>query len=160
VAPENAGFVIGQQNRTGNLNSPDPRRTGIRPSTKSPSPYNAPSVASYPLPPCPCRTVNQTPLKLSLPNAPLLLCAPSEEEEIKWLSAICALIAAERTWGCTWGVAAWHHCRDDIVVWRIAERPSWRFRDSWNKRGLKRQKSTVERQRIDCTRGGRLESQS
>src|ERR1700676_241182 len=58
--------------------------------------------------------------------------------------------------GCTWGVAAWDHCRDDIVVWRDSRRPSWRFRDSWNKRGLKRQKSTVERQRIDCTRGGRL----
>jgi len=62
-------------------------------------PVTSPLVASSPIPPSSPADGKSHTFKIVTTKRTLLLCAPSEEEEIKWLSAICALIARRKDLG-------------------------------------------------------------
>ena len=51
------------------------------------------------MPPSTAPDGNSHTFKIVTTKRTLLLCAPSEEEEIKWLSAICALVARRKDLG-------------------------------------------------------------
>jgi len=62
-------------------------------------PPTPPLGASSPMLPSSAPDGNSHTFKIVTTKRTLLLCAPSEEEEIKWLSAICALIARRKDLG-------------------------------------------------------------
>jgi len=62
-------------------------------------PASSPLMTSSPMPPSSAPDGKSNTFKIVTTKRTLLLCAPSEEEEIKWLSAICALIARRKDLG-------------------------------------------------------------
>ncbi|KIM84171.1 hypothetical protein PILCRDRAFT_818497 [Piloderma croceum F 1598] len=62
-------------------------------------PASPPLGGSSPMPPSSAPDAKSHTFKIVTTKRTLLLCAPSEEEEIKWLSAICALIARRKDSG-------------------------------------------------------------